>query len=268
MIPHVERPFLQSALYCSDDQGAIRDALMRGFNVVVIVDVEEARLYPACYPISSLLPPPALVGIILNTDRTAPDYLQVEQYYLSSYYNYMASPNVEDHIVNLIASMYKTNKPVLIYAEHEVEMQFKPLQVLCTFFATQFGINILAYECLFYQQQPPIFNPQPEYIYRIVDLLLAHNFVTKEEYSCIIPPGSVPSPRAISILLSDYNYIFPTMEAALTAACNIIDTYRKQQETGKVMPVVEMTKVLDDVRNQQVQQLISNSNTHFGPVRQ
>lgn len=268
MIPHVEQPFFKSALYCSDDAGAIPDALMRGFTVVVIVDVEEVRQYPACYPMSSLLPPPALVTMIVNTDRAAPDYLQVEQYYLNAYYNYMASPNSEDNIVNLLASMYKTNRSILLYAEHDVEMQFKPLTVLVNFFATQFGINILPYECLFYQQHPPIFNPTPEYIYKIAELLLANNFVTKEEYACILPPGSVPSPRAISILLSDYNYVFPTMEVALTAACNIIDTYRRQKETGKVMPVVEMTKVLDDVRNQQVQQLISNSNTHFGPVRQ
>lgn len=268
MVPHAEKPFFNSALYRSDDPGAISDALMRGFSVVVIVDVEEAGLYPACYPMSSLLPPPALVGIILSTDKSAPDYLQVEQYYMNAYYNYMASPNLETHIVNLIASMYKTNRSVLIYAEHDVEAQFKPLQVLTNFFISQFGINILPYECLFYAQQPPIFNPAPEYIYRVAELLLANHFISKAEYSCIIPVGSVPSPRTVSILLSDYNYIFPTMEAAITAACNIIDTYRKQQETGKISPVIEMTKNLDDIRNQQVQQLISNSNIHFGAVSQ
>lgn len=264
MVPHAAVPFIKSALYCSFDPGTIPDALMRGFAVVVLVDVEEAGQYPACFPMSSLLPPPGLAGVILNTDRSAPDYLQVEQYYLNSYYNYMASPNVEDNIVNLLASMYKTNKSVLIYTERDVEIQFRPLQVLTTFFANQFGINILAYEYLFSAQQPPIFNPKPEYIFSIVELLFANNFINKYEYACLLPVGAIPSPRSISILLSDYNHIFPNMEAAVTAACNIIDVYRRQQETGKTIPVVEMAKALDDVRNQQIQQLISNSNTRFG----
>lgn len=264
MTPHVQQPFFKSALYFSADAGSIPDALMRGMNVIVLIDVEEAGNYSACFPMSSLLPPPSLVGVILNTDRTAPDYAQTEQFYLQSYYSYMASPIVEDQIVNLLASMYKTNKSALIYTEYDVEMQFRPLQVLTSFFAIQFGINILPYETLFYQQQPPIFNPRPDFIYRIIELLLANNYVTKEEYACILPQDAVPSPRAVAIILSDFNYVFPTMEASLTAACNIIDTYRKQRQTGKVMPVVEMSKALDDVRNQQIQQLINNSNTRFG----
>lgn len=265
MAPHAEIPFvLKSALYFSSDPGTIPDALMRGFNVLVIVDVEEASQYPACYPMSSLLPPPSLVAMILETDRSAPNYAQVEQMYLGSYYNYMASPGVETSIVNLIASMYKTNKNALIFAEYDVESQFRPLQVLVNFFGTQFGINILPYECIFYSQQPPIFNPRADYIYRIAELLFVNNFITREEYACILPPGSIPSPRSVNILLSDFNYIFPTMEAALQATCNIIDTYRNQYYSGKVLPVIEMSKVLDNDRNQQIQQLINNSNTRFG----
>lgn len=264
MTPHVQQPFFKSALYFSADAGSIPDALMRGMNVIVLIDVEDAGNYMACFPMSSLLPPPSLVNVILNTDRTAPDYAQTEQFYLQSYYNYMASPNVEDQIVNLLASMYKTNKSALIFTEYDVEMQFRPLQVLTSFFATQFGINIPPYEALFYPQPPPIFNPLPGFIYRIVELLLANNYITKEEYACLIPQDAVPSPRAVSIILSDFNYVFPTMEAALTAACNIIDTYRRQSQSGKVMPVIEMSKALDEVRSQQIQQLINNSNTRFG----
>lgn len=265
MIPHVERPFFKSAIYLSSDHGSIPDALMRGFNVVVIVDLEEAGYYPACYPMSSLLPPPNLVNLILNTDRSAFDYMQIEQMYDQAYYNYIASPNLEGHIVNLIASIYKTNKNVLLFAETDVEQQFRPLRILSLFFATQFGINLLPYESLFGPPQNiPLFTPAPEYIYKIIELLFTNNFVSKEEYACVLPPNAVPSPRAISILLSDYNYIFPTMEVALKAACNIIDTYRKQQQTGMKQPVIEFTKALDECRNQQIQQLINNSNVHFG----
>lgn len=263
MTPHVQQPFFKSALYFSLDAGAPPDALMRGMNVIVLLDVDEARYFPACFPMSGLLPPPSLVNVIVNTDRTAPDYPQTEQFYLQSYYNYMTSPNVEDHIVNLLASMFKTNKSALLYTDYDIELQFRPMQVLTTFFATQFGINILPYETLFYEQQPAIFNPLPDNIYRIVELLLANNYITKEEYACLLPPNAVPSPRSVSIILSDFNYVFPTMEAALTAACNILDTYR-QAQSGKVMPVIEMSKALDDIRNQQIQQLVSNSNTRFG----
>lgn len=258
-------PFFKSAIYVSADPGTIPDALMRGFNVVVLVDIEEARNYPACFPMSGLLPPPDLVNLILNTDRTAFDYKQIEQMYETGYYNYIASTNAEGYIVNLIAAIYKTNKNVLIFAEPDIEQQFKPLKLLANFFISQFGINMLPYETIFGPPQSfPIFNPAPEYIYRIIELLFVNNFVSKEEYACVLPPNAIPSPRAISILLSDYNYIFPTMEAALTATCNIIDTYRRQYQTGMIQPVVELSKSLDECRQQQIQQLINNSNNRFG----
>lgn len=260
-----QKPFFKSCLYCSSDPGTIPDALMRGFNVVVLVDVEESNQYPACFPISTLLPPYALVAMIINTDRNMPDYEQTVQSYLQLYYNFLAAPQQEVHIVNLLASMYKTNKNVLIYAEYDVEKQFYPLFILTNFFLNQFGINILPYESLFMtNEQPPIFNPQPEFIYRIVELLFTNAYISKEEYSVLLPVGSIPSPRSIQILLSDYNYSFPTMEVAITAACNIIDSYKRQAQTGMYCPVIQLTKTLDEARQQQIQQVISNSNTMFG----
>lgn len=262
----MERPFFKSCLYFSADPGTIPDALRRGFNVVVIVDVEETSLYPACFSMSSLLPPYELVNMILNTDRKDPNYNQIVQTYLQSYTNFLADPRNEGHIVNLIASMYKTTKNALIFAEYDVEKQFYPLYILRGFFATQFGINILPYESLFLPDgnQQPVFNPQPEFVYRVIDLLFTNSFITKEEYSVMIPPGIIPSPRSIQILLSDCNYAFPTMEAAITAACNLIDSYRMSFNTGMKYPVVQLAKALDETRNQQIQQLINDSNTRFG----
>lgn len=261
----MERPFFKSCLYYSADAGAIRDALMRGFNVVVIVDAEEINLYPACYSMSSLLPPYELVSMILNTDRQDPNYNQILQTYIQSYGAFLANPRNEGHIVNLIASMYKTTRNTLLFAEYDVERQFYPLYILRSFFITQFGINILPYESLFNSNtQLPVLNPSPEYIYRIIDLLFTNAFITKEEYAVMLPPGIVPSPRSIQILLSDCNYAFPTMEAAITAACNLIDSYRMQAQTGITFPVVQLTKALDETRAQQIQKLINDSNTKFG----
>ena len=101
-------------------------------------------------------------------------------------------------------------------------------------------------------------------LYNITELLFTNSYITKEEYAVMLPPGSIPSPRAISILLSDYNCAFPTMEATITAACNIIDAYKQQAQTGRLVPIVEMTKTLDDCRSQQVHQLIDNSKIKFG----
>lgn len=268
MIPNIQRPFFKSAIYYSSDPGTIPDALMRGFNVIVLVDVEETKFYPGCFPMSSLLPPPSLVTMILNSDQSKEDYKTIEQNYYNSYTQYMASPIVENHIVNFLAGIYKTNKNILVYCEYDVEKQFGPLRVLHNFFLVNFGINLLPYEYIFQPQQPMIFNPQPEFIYRVIELLFTNNYVTKEEYACVLPNGAIPSERAISILLSDYNYAFPTMEAAVTAACNIIDVYRQQVLTGRIIPVIEMSKNLDACRMQQVQQIVSNSNIKFGKPKE
>lgn len=268
MIPNIQRPFFRSSIYYSSDPGTIPDALMRGFNVVVLVDVEETRYYPGCFPMSSLLPPPSLVTMLLNSDQSQSDYKTIERDYYAYYTQYMASPAVENHIVNFLAGIYKTNKNILVFSEYDVEKQFGPLKTLYNFFLMNFGINLLPYDYVFQAQQPPIFNPQPEFIYRVIELLFTNNYVTKEEYACVLPNGAIPSERAISILLSDYNYAFPTMQEAITAACNIIDVYRQQAATGRIIPVVEMSKNLDACRMRQIQQIVNDSNIKFGKPKE
>lgn len=259
-------PFLKSYAYRSTDNGAIPDALMRGFNVVVIVDVTEVPSYPGCVAMSNLLPHPSLVYLILETDRTDANYQQVVKQYMAGYYAFLASPEREQSIVNLLASMYKTTHPILLYTEIDVERQFHPLEMVSSFLMNQFGIKVGDYTNL-YSNDPatsPGFLPDPKYIYQIVELLFTNAYISKEEYACLLPPVTIPGPRAVSILLSDFNHAFPTMESAVIAACNVVDTLRYQKQSGKICPVIELALKLDDERQKQVNELVMNSQTRFG----
>jgi hypothetical protein len=54
------------------------------------------------------------------------------------------------------------------------------------------------------------------------------------------------------------------MQAAITAACNIISTYKFQSQTGRLCPVINMSAKLDEARAKQVKEICHNSNTKFG----
>ena len=260
------QPFLKSYAYCSTDSGAIPDALMRGFNVVVIVDVSDVQSYPGCVAMSNLLPHPSLVYMILNTDQNDPNYQAIQQQYMAGYYTFLASPEREQSVVNLLASMYKTTHPILLFTEVDIERQFKPLQMITEFLARQFGIIVTDYSSLFVSDPSvqPRFIPEPRFIYNIIELLFSNAYIGKEEYACMLPPGVFPGPRAMSILLADYNCVFPTMQEALVAACNIIDMLRYQRQSGKLCPVVQLSQKLDEARQKQVNDLVMNSQTRFG----
>lgn len=260
------QPFLKSYSYCSTDSGAIPDALMRGFNVVVIVDVSDVQSYPGCVAMSNLLPHPSLVYMILNTDQNDPNYQAIQQQYMAGYYTFLASPEREQSVVNLLASMYKTTHPILLFTEVDIERQFKPLRMVTEFLARQFGIIVTDYSSLFVNDPSvqPRFIPEPQFIYNIVELLFINAYIGKEEYAYMLPPGVLPGPRAMSILLADYNCVFPTMQEALVAACNIIDMLRYQKQSGKLCPVVQLYQQLDEARQKQVNDLVMNSQTRFG----
>jgi hypothetical protein len=240
--PNQGGSFLKSYAYFSTDSGAIPDAMMRGFNVVVITDVNDAQAYPGCVVMSGLLPHPTLVYLILNTDLKEPNYPVIQNQYLSGYFDYLSSPEKDDVIVNLLASLYKTNKPILLFAEMDVEQQFYPLEVLTKLLANKYGIIVANYANMFVNDpnMQPGFIPEPQFIYNIAESLFINAYISKEEYSTILPDGAIPSSRSISILLSDYNCVFPTMQAAITAACNIISTYKFQSQTGRLCPVINM----------------------------
>lgn len=260
------RPFLKSYAYCSTDSGAIPDALMRGFNVVVIVDVTEVPSYPGCVAMSNLLPHPSLIYAILDTDTNDPNYQLKLQQYLSGYYAFLASPEREQSVVNLLASMYKTTHPILLFTELDVERQFQPLRMVSEFLARQFGIKVADYSAIFTDDPrvQPGFANAPEFVYNVVELLFTNGYIDKEEYALMLPPGAVPGPVAVKILLTDYNHAFPTMQEAVVAACNILDMYRYQKQTGKLCPAIQLTQMLDEARQKQINDLVMNSQTRFG----
>jgi hypothetical protein len=258
--------FLKSYAYWSTDAGAIPDAMMRGFNVVVIADVSDMQSYPGCIVMSGLLAHPSLMYMILNTELKDPNFAAVQNQYLSAYYDYLRSPEKEDSIVNILASLYKTNKPILLFVEPDIEQQFYPLEVLVKLMSNEYGVIVANYTNLFVDDPnlQPGFVPDPRFVWRIAELLFTNAYISKEEYSTILPENAIPSSRSVSILLSDYNCVFPTMQAAITAACNIISTYKFQSQTGRICPVINMSAKLDEARQQQVKALVEDSNTRFG----
>jgi hypothetical protein len=258
--------FLKSYAYWTTDANAIPDAMMRGFNVVVIADVCDAQLYSGCVVMSRLLPHMELSYMILNTELNDPNYPSIQNQYLAMYYEYLRSPDREDTLVNILASMYKTNKPILFFTESDVEQQFYPLEVLVKLMANEFGIILANYSNLFVDDPnlQPGFVPEPRFIWRIAEMLFTNAYISKEEYATILPDNSIPSSRSVSILLSDYNCVFPTMQAAITAACNIINTYKFQAQTGRICPVINMSAKLDEARQKQVKAIVEDSNARFG----
>ena len=95
----IPRPFLKSFAYCSTDLGAIPDALARGFNVVVLADVEEKVNYPGCVLMSNLLPPPVLTYQALDISPQDPNRKLLEKQYILQYLAFLADTNREKSIV-------------------------------------------------------------------------------------------------------------------------------------------------------------------------
>ena len=259
-----QEQFLKSYMYISTNVQAIPDALMRGFSVVVLADVEDSGYYPGCVVMSNLLPPPPLVYEILNTDRSDPNYNQIINHYYQSYYMFLGDPGREESIVNILASLYKTTHPLLIFTEDSIQQQFGPLNVLVQFFHDCFGIVVSDYANINTMQQQPYFIPDPKFVYNILEELFINSYISKVEYAMKLPEGAVPSPRSVSILLSDYNTVFPNLKSALIAAVNIINMIRQEQVSGKQSPVVQFTKSIDQARQQEIENIVQNSNTTFG----
>ena len=267
MMEQQQRPFFKSSMYWTTNSDFIPQALMNGFNVVVLVDVDLMGAFPGCVGMSNLLPHPPLVMQILSTDKATPGYETIMEQYMIGYQHFLSESQREESIVNLLASMYKTTHPVLLYAEPETERQFFILKNMCLFFQNMFGINIGWYDDMYNTANAlsqPSFIPSPQFIYRIIDLLFVNAYITKKEDAMMLPQGMVPSVRVASILLSDFNCVFPTMQAAFIATCNIVEALRIEATTGMVVPAVKITKELDQARQDEITKILENPNTRFG----
>jgi hypothetical protein len=266
--------FLKSYAYWTTDTNAIPDAMMRGFNVVVVLDQEEMQFYPGCVCMSTLLPPPMLVIELNSSDLNDPNYPNVFRDYMMKYHEYLKSTAVEGSITNLLAAMYCTTHPTLIYTEMETDHQFHILESIHTLFMRYFGIKIGMFESFITNQNDPNTSPQftmhPAFVFTIIDLLYLNGYIDANEYALKYPVDAqgremfVPSQRACSRLLSKFNCVFTNLQSSLLAACNILHDIRQQAITGKMCPVVRLTEQLDAARMQEISSICAQAQNKFG----
>ena len=266
MINPQQQQFLKSYIYYSNDLGTIPDALMRSMNVVCLVDPSEMSRFPGCYSLSMLLPNTQSILDLLNIDNDDPHKPAYLNKFLADYQIWLSMSDKEDSMVVLLASVYKTTHPVLLYCDYDVDSQFHILESLGAFLKNIFGIVIGRYEDI-YTNDPsksPAFIPAPQYQYAILDLLFINGYISKEEYAVKLPPGSIPSPRAIPLILSDFNYTFVNLNESLRAVCNIIETIKHEALSGKQCPVVQISKALENERQQKIAKIVNDSKSRFG----
>lgn len=279
MTPVGQQPFFKSMMYSTNDPGAIPPALARGFNVVVILDREEMQFYPGCVCMSTLLPPPILVIELNNSDLSDPNYPNIFKGYMMKYQGYLQSTTVEGSITNLLAAMYCTTHPTLIYTEMETDHQFRILENIHTLFARYFGITIGMFDAFITNNPDPnkaaSFVPHPNFIFTILDLLYLNGYIDANEYAIkypVDPQGRlmfIPSSRACSRLLSKFNCVFgDNLKSTMVAACNILQDMRQQAITGKICPVVRVTEQLDNARMQEINAIVQQVNNRFGRKNQ
>jgi len=244
----------------------IPDALMRGFNVACIVNPEEMQYFPGCVAMSNLLPHPYSVIDLLNAERKDPNYPAILQKYMLDYQKCLLSKDKEEPVCAIIASIYKTSKPLLLFVERESNSQFHIIESVAYFLRNFFGIIIGPYENI--MRQDPNFNPgfiaDPRYMFAVADLLFCNGYISKKEYAYYVPEGCIPSERACSILLSDYNYVFPNLQASITAVINIIRMLKEESVTGKTNVAFQITEKLNEEYQKEINNIVANSNYRFG----
>ena len=253
--------YLKSYMYCTNDPGMIPNALAKGMNVVAIVDVEDTPNFPGCIMMSGLLPPPKLVYTLMDRDPNDPNAPMLINNYKNSYFNYLGSHQAEEEIVSLLASMKKTSHDLLIYVEIESNAQFYILEVLTNFLRNAFGIIPAIYGD--YSTKPG-FVATPQNVFAITELLFVNNYINTDEYALSIPPDAIPSPRACSIILSNFDQVFANMKESVIACCNILNAIRQSVVTGKVFPAVQLRKEVNESRQKAIDDAVMQAKTRYG----
>lgn len=245
-------PVVIGRLWSTDDQGAIPDAMARGFQIIAIVDTGESQRFPNCSIMSNLLPPPESLAAYIDGNVQLGKQI---------YTQYLLSKGREDSIAVILAALHKKNMNFLIYVEYEPNMEFHILETIIEFFYNVFGIVIGIYgsnKCL------PNVIPSPQTNFSIIDLLFCNGYINKQEYAMIMPKGTIPSDRAASILLRDLNYGFSSMKECLKACVMYLDSIRNEVITGAVNPVMVMNDKLEQKQEQAIDNRVMNSQTRFG----
>ena len=245
--------FYLGRMYCTDDPGAIRDAMARGFEVISLVDVGESMNFPNCSILSNLLPPPESLQAYINGDELSGKRI---------YYDYLCSPGREETIVTILEVLYKKNIDLLIYVEHDPNIEFHILEVLWEFFSRRYGFVIGEYANP--NRQFVIIPDRPDVVCIVADLLFVYGRISKEEYAMITPPNMIPSERACNLLLRSINYGFNTIQDCYNAGYRLLSEIRQGCITGKKPMVFCMIDEAKKEREKEINDKVMNSETRFG----
>ena len=224
----MENNFFKGKLFASCDQGSIAEAMTCGMQVIALVDVGQAYQYQSmgCVVISSLLPPPEVITDILNGNL--PQGIQ-------KYKMFLASSNNEQTIVCLLAALHQKPMGFLLYTEYDSDREFHILETISQFLVEVFGIIVGIFRNPKY---PATSIKDPQFDYRIADLLFVNNFIDRKIYAMLTPLNAVPSPRACQVLLKHINYGFNSMEDCVKACLGMLNDIRQEIQTGKVNPMM------------------------------
>lgn len=260
--------FLKSKCYMTDDFGFLSDAQQRGLICLCLVEPEEASQYPGCSIASLLLPHPIIITEFLNSDPQQMNYGMIINKYLSDYQNYLASENLEQSMVNILASLYKVQTPLLIFCPTDQNKAFKILDSIANFLSMTFGIVPGNYQALF-SNDPRLqakFVDIPEFRYVILDLLFVNGFIDMREYANNLPPNSVPSPRAAAKLLELINQPIADLKSGIITAINIIESIRRETQTGKISPFIETRQAISSEMENQINNMVFHNQKQAQPI--
>lgn len=251
------KPVIYGRMWCTDDPGAVVDAMARGFVIVGIIDtgqqLQAFRTYPQYVQLSNLYPPPMAITELLDGDPNRGDQL---------YLDYLNTEGRKDSFVCLLAALHQMPpRDILLYTDHDCNVSFHVLRTICFFLQNRFGIIVGQYgnpNC------PPsvIFNDPFTFV--IVDLLFTCGFINKYEYADLIPPHAIPSPESVGLLLRDFNYGFRSLEDCHIACANYLRQLRMELNTGKQAPMLRAKEKIDKIQEEKINELVKESNTRFG----
>lgn len=251
---------LQGNLYCTNDPGAVQDALACGFAIIALVDIDqEARFrgMPNTVVMSNLLPSAEAISSFINGDINGG---------FGMYLQYLSSPEREESVVCILQALYGHRQQIkfsnyLLYAEFEPDQDFHILDTLRMFFFNSFGINIGYYK----DPNNPAFNVSNEqFNYAIANLLFTNGKITKEEFAMYLPVNSAPTDSSCALLLNDLQYQPRSLEDALRVCCSYVNQIRDEISTGRTSPFVRVSKCMDDKVEKDITKRVMESKTRFG----
>lgn len=253
-------PFLRGLLYRTNDPGDVSNALAQGFAVIAVVDVDEAYKFqgvPNVAVMSNLLPPTDSITAFINGDQNNGKAL---------YYQYLQSKDRELSLLCILQALYgkrmRTNfTRFLVYTDFSPDEEFHILEVLTNFLYNTFGI----YMGRFGDPNDPSINVEnPQFNYIIANILFANGKMTREEYVTMLPLNAAPSDESCAILLRDLNIQPQSLDNALRICCSYINDIRKSISNGKINPVLQVQKCMDQKLEDEISKRVVSAKTIYG----